>query len=107
MSQSGLFFSQLPLFRRQRSEGSSALRIMPNGHREPYRLSEGSPSPCHTSDSEETWHHKKRYTFLARTYTRKWRRHVAWRKQSRRLKTLLRRKNLSPEVLEMIAAFLV
>ena len=85
---------------------TSGLRIMPNGHREPYRLGEGCPSPCHTSDSEESWHHKKRYTFLARKYTRKWRRHVAWRKQSRRLKTLLRRKNLSPEVLEMIAAFL-
>ena len=89
------------------SAGASALRIMPNGHREPYRLSEGSPSPCHTSDSEETWHHKKRYTFLALKYTCKWRRHVVRRKWSRRLKTLLRRTNLSPEVLEMIRAFLV
>ena len=89
------------------SAGASALRIMPSGHRGPYRFGAGSPSPCHTSDSEETWHHKKRYTFLARTYTRKWRRHVAWRKRPRRLKNLLCRKNPSPEVLEMIAAFLV
>ena len=35
---------------------------MPNGTREPYRLSSRrTPSPLHTSDSEDTKAHKKRY----------------------------------------------
>ena len=35
---------------------------MPNGTREPYRLrSRRTPSPLHTSDSEDTKAHKKRY----------------------------------------------
>jgi hypothetical protein len=31
---------------------------MPNGHRIPYRLSDETPSPIHSSDSEETWQNK-------------------------------------------------
>ena len=34
---------------------------MPNGDRRPFRIGEGSPSPSHTSDSEDTERHKRRY----------------------------------------------
>ena len=34
---------------------------MPNGDRRPFRIGEGSPSPAHTSDSEDTGGHKRRY----------------------------------------------
>ena len=37
---------------------------MPNGDRRPFRIGEGrprSPSPAHTSDSEDTRGHKRRY----------------------------------------------
>ena len=40
---------------------------MPNGTRVPFRLGQHrSPSPLHTSDSDETWHNKRRYWDLAR-----------------------------------------
>ena len=64
---------------------------MPNGRRGqyPYRFvdAEGkvrTPSPCHSSDSEETRNNKERFMFwrkfLARKYVRRWRRAVALRK---------------------------
>ena len=34
---------------------------MPNGDRRPFRIGEGSPSPAHSSDSEDTRGHKRRY----------------------------------------------
>ena len=37
------------------------LRAMPNGDRRPFRIGQGSPSPAHTSDSEDTSVHKRRY----------------------------------------------
>ena len=40
---------------------------MPNGHRDPYRLSsQAPPSPAHTSDSEGTYHQKKLYDSIQR-----------------------------------------
>ena len=52
---------------------------MPNGRRRPYRLpfalegTPSSPSPDHTSDSEETSHHKTKFRRLARTVVSQWR----------------------------------
>ena len=44
---------------------------MPNGHREPYRIRHGeSPSPCHTSDSEETRDNKMCYMMRKRRMRR-------------------------------------
>ena len=37
------------------------LCAMPNGDRRPFRIGQGSPSPAHTSDSEDTSVHKRRY----------------------------------------------
>ena len=34
---------------------------MPNGDRRPFRIGQGSPSPEHTSDSEDTSRHKDKY----------------------------------------------
>ena len=34
---------------------------MPDGDRTPFRIGQGSPSPAHTSDSEDTTSHKRRY----------------------------------------------
>ena len=67
---------------------------MPNGPRQPYRVSSGTaPSPAHTSDSEETWSNKRVF----------W-----WRRMGQ---TLLRLRLLperlrEPEVAEVIAAYL-
>ena len=67
---------------------------MPNGHRQPYRVSSGkAPSPAHSSDSEETWSNKRVF----------W-----WRRMGQ---TLLRLRLLperlrEPEVAEVIAAYL-
>ena len=41
--------------------GRLPLGAMPNGDRRPFRIGEGSPSPMHTSDSEDTEGHKRRY----------------------------------------------
>ena len=57
---------------------------MPNGHREPFRIGEWDyyhgtyrqPSPVHTSDSEDTYVHKQRWTVLQRRVRRRWRRHM-------------------------------
>ena len=62
-----------------RCVGSSYFTLtMPNGRRRPYRLpfalegTPSSPSPDHTSDSEETNHHKTKYRRLARTVISQW-----------------------------------
>ena len=63
-----------------RCVGSSYFTLtMPNGRRRPYRLpfalegTPSSPSPDHTSDSEETSHHKTKFRRLARTVVFLWR----------------------------------
>ena len=62
-----------------RCVGSSYFTLtMPNGRRRPYRLpfalegTPSSPSPDHTSDSEETSHHKTKFRRLARTVVSQW-----------------------------------
>ena len=69
---------------------------MPNGHREPYRLRGGpvtgsgarnfavavdlpgfeTPTPVHTSDSEETWANKLEWAAVARRVLARWRLYV-------------------------------
>ena len=64
---------------------------MPNGHREPFRIGEWdyerdcyySPSPAHTSDSEDTHVQKHRWIVLARRVLRRWRRHVKYKRYQR------------------------
>ena len=58
---------------------------MPNGHRYPYRLHPecDSPSPLHTSDSEETYEHKQRYRILGLRVIRRWRRFVKMQRYKR------------------------
>ena len=44
---------------------------MPNGHRQPYRVSKGAPpSPVHTSDSEETSENKKEFAVVTKLLKR-------------------------------------
>ena len=65
--------------------GSPQRAAMPNGHREPYRIRHGeSPSPCHTSDSEETWDNKMRYRWMARKMLFKLRLNIKLKKLMRR-----------------------
>ena len=69
---------------------------MPNGHREPFRIGEWDyyhgtyrqPSPEHTSDSEDTYVHKRRWMVLQRRVRRRWRRHM-YERGIRRRKTWL------------------
>ena len=44
-----------------------------------------SPSPCHTSDSEETWNNKKRYKFLARKVLFRFRLNIKLMRRERRI----------------------
>ena len=77
---------------------------MPNGGREPYRLPE-TPSPLHTSDSEETWMNKHRWEVLARRTVRRWRRLVTVRRLRRQIVGVLR--HGSPELRARVYKFLV
>ena len=85
---------------------------MPNGHRDPYRILSGeSPSPAHTSDSEETFHQKRRYHALARSVLRRWRLFVL-RRRRQRCVAVLRYDKVLPavmpdSVLENLALFLI
>ena len=63
---------------------------MPNGYRPRYRLGQGSPSPIHTSDSEETEQNKQEYYAIAVLVIVQWRYFVAIRKRDRRIAALLR-----------------
>ena len=62
-------------------------KAMPNGGGPPYRLWPGyeSPSPIHTSDSEETFDNKARWYRLARRVLRRWRLFVQ-KKQEQRMR---------------------
>ena len=79
---------------------------MPNGYSPRYRLGQGSPSPIHTSDSEETEQNKQEYYVndvlhyyeLALLVIVQWRYFVAIRKRDRRIAALLRG-NILPAVL--------
>ena len=50
----------------------SLFRAMPNGDRESYRVGPAPPSPSHTSDSESTHRHKRRYWHLVLWVVRRW-----------------------------------
>ena len=58
---------------------------MPNGDRQPYRVGAHSPSPDHTSDSDDTWEHKRRYWSHALRVRHRWRRHVGRARRARLL----------------------
>ena len=81
---------------------------MPNGHRDPFRMGDGSPSPLHTSDSEDTYCNKRRYNYLAKKVIRRWK---AFTKQAKALvRALLPRTLPTPlrvqEVVETIVSFI-
>ena len=46
---------------------------MPNGDRTPFRLGNGSPSPSHTSDSDDTREHKRRHHHIRVDVVLRWR----------------------------------
>ena len=46
---------------------------MPNGDRKPFRVGDGSPSPSHTSDSDDTREHKRRFYRLRVEGILRWR----------------------------------
>ena len=92
---------------------------MPNGHREPFRMGEwdyyhgkySSPSPDHTSDSEDTYVHKHRWIVLAKRVLRRLRRHV-YERGIRRRRIWLRRLfvrhriiHLQPTMISTIARY--
>ena len=74
---------------------------MPNGYSPRYRLGQGSPSPIHTSDSEETEQNKEQYYQIALLVIVKWRDFVAKRKRARRGLAALMGGNILPEKLCM------
>ena len=76
---------------------SDIVVTMPNGQIR-YRLGAGSPSPIHTSDSEETEENKQHYYVIAVLVIVQWRYFVAIRKRDRRIAALLRG-NILPAVL--------
>ena len=84
---------------------------MPNGHRDPYRMSHGSsPSPVHTSDSEETYTNKKRWWWVASKVFWRLRNNVRRKKQARGMGALaslkLLPKDLPVIVFTLLADFL-
>ena len=85
---------------------------MPNGHRDSYRIASGaSPSPAHTSDSEETCLQQKRYRRMVRLLPSPWKRVRKYRRTNRLGKKLLELRLLPAsllaiEVSETIAQFL-
>ena len=84
---------------------------MPNGHREPFRIGDASPSPVHTSDTEETWAHKKRWHWLARKVLHRFRANAARKKKLRRRVARLTSGKILPRfvsesIAERIAKFL-
>ena len=58
---------------------------MPNGDRHPYHDLSSPPSPLHTSDSEDTWVNKHRWSILARWVLGRWRAVVDRSRRRRRL----------------------
>ena len=60
-----------PKLRRLSSPRSGG--AMPNGDRRPFRIGEGSPSPAHTSDSDDTREHKRRFHWLRVEGVLRWR----------------------------------
>ncbi len=71
---------------------------MPNGNRSPYRIvpSYEPPSPAHTSDSEDTYVNKARYTVLASWVYVRWKALVAKRAKARRVSRFLAMMRLFP-----------
>ena len=91
---------------------------MPNGHREPFRIQREwgidgsryrSPSPDHSSDSEDTCAHKRRWIILARRVFRRWKRYVyerGIRRRSEWLRRLFyRHAIIQPTMIPTIARF--
>ena len=74
---------------------------MPNGHRESYRIAPSfdSPSPLHTSDSEETWMQKRRYRMITLKVKWKWKKFVATRRRAQRIYEALTKTKMLPDVL--------
>jgi hypothetical protein len=62
---------------------------MPNGNRDPFRISNGEPpSPLHTSDSETTYEEKMRYEILMRWVAVRWKELVKRRRAKKCLYAL-------------------
>ena len=80
---------------------------MPNGHRQSFRISleegwedrderDGTPSPIHTSDSEDTDYNKTKWILIAKRVVRRWLRFARCRARIRRALFFLDRFNFFP-----------
>ena len=91
---------------------------MPNGHREPFRIHREwgidgsryrSPSPEHSSDTEDTYAHKQRWRLVARRVFCRWQRYVYERGIRRRREWLrrlfFRHEFIHPTMIPTIARF--
>ena len=88
---------------------------MPNGRRKPFRVGAWSrkrrryksPSPSHSSDSEDTCVHKHRWIILARRVFRRWKRHARGMRRRREwLRWLFyRHKFIHPPMIPIITRF--
>ena len=74
---------------------------MPNGGSVPYRLGHGTPSPVHTSDSEDTYNNKMRWRWLGRKVLYRLRLNLR-RKRCERWTAMLGGRNLLPADLPMV-----
>lgn len=78
---------------------------MPNGHRDPFYIGGGYPSPLHTSDEEEVYNAKLQWRRLAKKVVKQWLYHTRWKKMNRVLVLYLRRRKLNQQIVSQIAAF--
>ena len=78
---------------------------MPNGHRDPFYIGGGYPSPLHTSDEEEVYNAKLQWRRLAKKVVKQWLYHTRWKKMNRVLVLYLRRRKLNQHIVSQIAAF--
>ena len=78
---------------------------MPNGHRDPFYIGGGYPSPLHTSDEEEVYNAKLQWRRLAKKVVKQWLYHTRWKKMNRVLGLYLRSRKLNHQIVSQIAAF--
>lgn len=78
---------------------------MPNGHRDPFYIGGGYPSPLHTSDEEEVYNAKLQWRRLAKKVIKQWLYHTRWKKMNRVLGLYLRSRKLNHQIVSQIAAF--
>ena len=78
---------------------------MPNGHRDPFHIGGGYPSPLHSSDDEEVYNAKLQWHRLAKKVIKQWRYYTRWKNMNRVLVLYYRRRKLNQQIVSQIAAF--